>query len=70
MLSESGSGQGYGGGSGTAGQQPVGTLVFLFRHHAPVRFGKDPSPQVRPNPRSKDKTRTRQPFVLSESRLG
>ena len=37
MLSKSGSGQGYGGGRGTLGKQPFRTLVFVLRHHAPVR---------------------------------
>ena len=52
------------------GQQLVGALVFLFRHHAPVRSGQDPSPQVRPHPWGKDKAHTRQPPLLSQSRLG
>lgn len=70
VLSESGSGQGYGGGSGTLGQQPFGTLVFVLRHHAPVRTGQNTGAQVRPHPRSTDKAHTRQPPVLLESRLG
>lgn len=45
VFLEIGSGQGYGRGSGTTGKQPVGALVFLFRHHAPVRSGQDTSPQ-------------------------
>ena len=36
------------------------------RHHAPVRSGQDPSPQVRAHPRGKDKAHTRQPLVLSQ----
>ena len=67
VLSESGSGQGYGGGSGTLGQQPFGTLVFVLRHHAPVRTGQNTGAQVCPHPRSTDKAHTRQPPVLPES---
>ena len=64
VFPEIGSGQGYGRGSGTTGKQPVGALVFLFRHHAPVRSWQNPSPQVRPHSRSKDETHTRQSPVL------
>lgn len=67
---KSGSGQGDGGRERAAGQQPFGTLVFVLRHHAAVRAGQDPSPQVRTYTRGTDKAHTRQPPVLPESRLG
>ena len=70
MFPESGSGQGDGGRGRAVGQQPYGTLVFVLRHHAPVRAGQDPSPQVRPHARGTDKAHTRQPPLLPESRLG
>lgn len=67
VLSESGGGQGYGGGSGTVGQQPFGALVLVLRHHAPVRTGQNTGAQVCPHPRGTDKAHTRQPPVLPES---
>ena len=70
VFSEIGSGQGDGRRKRAFGQQPFGTLVFVLRHHAPVRIGQDPSPQVRTLARSKDEAHTRQSLVLSESRLG
>lgn len=41
-----------------------------FDINAPVRFGQDPSPQVRPRSWGQNQAHTRQPPVLSESRLG
>ena len=70
MFPESGSGQGDGGRGRAVGQQPFGTLVFVLRHHAPVRSGQDPTSAGSPSRTGYGQSAYTQPPLLPESRLG